>query len=751
MKASLTTKLVVLTTALAVVGVVAGFFVVTLVVRSHTKRLLAATLAHHQDTLSHLQRESLEGMVKTSSLLADSPTLRAALETYAGEDEREGGIAAELLATVQAEADKVAGAADRDLLVVTDREGRVLAASGRSAEKPRAGEDLSAAPVIARVLDPVRAKGDAATLLTLSGTPYRVGCVPIVLRGFLIGTLTVGDRLDASFVEGLGRTFDCDFALLSGGRLAGSTLPALGGPAGVPKRSGDGPVVARWGGEEYVVAAVPFGSDGRGNEVDLLLLNSLTRALGSSNRSLAEALVACGVLAIAVGGIFAWRMSRTIVSPLDRFVALVAKVAATGERGERFPRPTGCVEVDALSETFDDLQDSLAAHERRLRDTQREELERLDRLKESEKLAALGRMLSGAAHEINNPLTGVLGNVEMALRAPSLPADVRDRLLRIEKDGRRVSALVKNLLKISHRDTGARGAVDLREVLRETVEVRRHDFATAGMTLALELSDGRSVVHGSELELEQVFLNIVNNAFDALQGRPAAALRVTTARSAGRIVVTLEDNGPGLSQPAQVFDPFFTTKPVGKGTGLGLSICHSIVQSHGGEIAADNVASGGARFVISFPAHDGDVAAAPEQDAARPKPDASPFSASVLVVDDEPSIVELQADLLASLGAAVESVATGAEAIERLRARAFDLIVSDLKMPGGVSGEDLFRWVAENRPDAAGRFLFVTGDTAGGSWRDVEGAGARVLAKPFSIDEYLTAVRAAVEGRGRAS
>src|SRR5262245_43211392 len=184
MKASLTAKLVVLTTALAVVGVVAGFFVVTLVVRSHTKRLLAATLAHHQDTLSHLQRESLEGMVKASSLLADSPTLRAALETYAGEDERDAGIATELLATVQAEADKVAGAAGRDLLVVTDRDGRVLAASGGSAEKPRAGDDLSASPAIARVLDPSKPQGDGVTLLTLSGTPFRVGCVPIVLRGF---------------------------------------------------------------------------------------------------------------------------------------------------------------------------------------------------------------------------------------------------------------------------------------------------------------------------------------------------------------------------------------------------------------------------------------------------------------------------------------------------------------------------------------------------------------------------------------
>ncbi|HVQ35189.1 MAG TPA: hybrid sensor histidine kinase/response regulator, partial [Candidatus Bathyarchaeia archaeon] len=599
------------------------------------------------------------------------------------------------------------------------------------------GEDFAVHPVVARVLEPGKGTATGVNLLTLRGEPYRVGSVPIVLRGFLIGTLTVGDRLDETFVEKLARTFDCDVAILSAGSVAASTLPELRGP---------------WAGADdaYVVATVPFGSDGRGHTVDLLLLNSLTAALGSSGRSLAEALVACGAIAIVLGGIAVWGMSRTVVRPLDRFVAFVARVAATGECLERFPRPTGSVEVDALSETFDRLQDSLAAHERRLREAQREELTRLERLKESEKLAALGRMLSGAAHEINNPLTGVIGNVEMALRAPALPDDVRDRLLRIEKDGRRVSALVKNLLKISHRDTGTRGAVDLHAVLREAVEVRRHDFATAGMTLALTLHDGPSVLHGSELELEQVFLNIVNNAFDALHGRPDAALTIGTKLEGDRIVAVFEDNGPGLTRPAQVFDPFFTTKPVGKGTGLGLSICHSIVLGHGGSIAADNVPGGGARFTLTFPPFDGEVASkAPEAEA--PRDAGRPFQASVLVVDDEPSIVELQTDLLASLGAAVESVATGVEAIERLRERAFDLIVSDLKMPGGVSGEDLFRWVAKNRPDAAGRFLFVTGDTAGGAWRETEGAGARVLAKPFSMDEYLAAVREAVEGRPRAS
>ena len=746
--ASLTAKLVGFTTLLAVVGVVAGFFVVTVLVRSHTQKLLAATLSHHQTTLTHLQREGLEGLVRTSSLLADSPTLRAALETYEDEDATDAATASELLTTIQTEADKIAFALDHDLLVVTDRRGRVLAASGPTKDTPRAGDDLSSQPVVERALEPMPARGDRDfALLTVGGEPYRVGAVPIVLRGFLIGTLTVGDRLDAPFVDRLARTFDCDFAILASGKVLGSTVPALHGPVSLPAPSVDGkPRLARWGSEDYVVATIPFGSDGAGAAVDLVLLHSLTRALGSSNRSLAWALFACGLVAVAVGGFAAWRMSRSVVQPLDRFLGFVRGVAA-GDRSTRFARSTGCLEVDALSDTFDQLLESLLAHEKRLREAAREELDRLDRLKESEKLAALGRMLSGAAHEINNPLTGVIGNVELLLRSPALPDDVRERLSRIERDARRVSALVKNLLKISHRDTGARGPVDVHAVLQEAADVRRHDFATAGMTLALELCAGEVRVLGSELELEQVFLNVINNAYDALEGCASPTLTATTSAHEGRVTVCFEDNGPGLSQPAQVFDPFFTTKPVGQGTGLGLSICHSIVRGHGGEMTGENAVGAGARFTITLPAYAGPTRPAPAPRPRRADAALADLEALVLVVDDEPSIVELQKDLLETLGAAVESVTTGAEAIEILRERTFDLIVSDLKMPGGVSGEDLYRWVAEHRPEAAKKFLFVTGDVAGGAWSESEEIGARILAKPFSTDEYLRVVSDAIKSR----
>jgi two-component system NtrC family sensor kinase len=385
----------------------------------------------------------------------------------------------------------------------------------------------------------------------------------------------------------------------------------------------------------------------------------------------------------------------------------------------------------------------------------REELDRLERLKESEKLAALGRMLSGAAHEINNPLTGVIGNVDVMLLDDRLEAEPRGRLEKVRREAQRVAALVRHLLKISHRDTGEKAVVDVNAILREAAEVRQHDFVRAGMTLKLDLAAQPIRVLGSELELHQVFLNIINNALDALKdGGPSPCVTVRTSASDGKAIIVLSDNGPGMKSPKQVFDHFYTTKPVGQGTGLGLSICYAVVHQHGGQITAENPPAGGAQFTIELPL-------APARDAAKPKPSdpvaASPsapdsLDASILVVDDEPTLVDLQREILEALGAVVVGAASGSEAIEQLRRRPFDLIVTDMRMPGGVSGQDLFRWVESNLPESKRRFVFLTGDNAGdGSRSFVDSVGARCVMKPFSMEEYVRTMRDTVGELRRSS
>jgi len=751
---SLGARLIGFSTLLTAVAVCLAFLLLSFSLRRHTKDLLAGTLAHHQRTMLHLQRRGLEELLRTSTLMTDSPTLRAAIETYASEASPRAPARTDLLTTIQQELDKVAGGLGRDLLLVTDRTGRVLAASGAASAGPAIGRDLSDLPALRRALEqdgPVGPQNLA--VWSLDHDWLRVGSVPIVLQGFVIGTLTVGDRIDDGFVRELRRSFDCDFVVLAGDQVVGSTLAARLGPDDLarlssrPQRDADSPSVARLGGAEFVRTSVALGSDEQGRAFELYLLHSLDQALGNSNRLLGVVLASCGLAAVLLAGLAGWWMSRSVLRPLEAFVAFMRSVADSGDHSRRFEAGIACTEVATLHRAYEHLMQSLREHERRLLLAAREDLDRLERLKESEKLAALGRLLSGAAHEINNPLTGVVGNLELLLRGDDLAPQTRERLERIRREGQRISALVRNLLKISHRDSGERGVVDVHAVLNETVDVRRHDFACAGMQLVLELAPVAPRVLGSELELHQLFLNIVNNAHDALAeaGGPSPRLTVRSSVSAGQVLVEFEDNGPGMQSPKQVFDHFYTTKQIGKGTGLGLCIAYAVVQKHGGEISAQNRPEGGARFRIALPLAELREATPPAtvELAASGHAAAEPtLAASVLVVDDEPTIVDLQKEILESLGAEVVAVASGREAIDVLERRPFDLIVTDLKMPGGVSGQDLYRWVESNRPTAIRGFVFVTGEMDGGPALDlVQRSGARYLLKPFSVEEYVEALQ----------
>jgi CheY-like chemotaxis protein len=209
------------------------------------------------------------------------------------------------------------------------------------------------------------------------------------------------------------------------------------------------------------------------------------------------------------------------------------------------------------------------------------------------------------------------------------------------------------------------------------------------------------------------------------------------------VVVVVEDGGGGMKDPSKVFDHFYTTKEIGKGTGLGLSITHAIIQGHRGRITAENRKEGGARFTVRLPAA---IAEAPRQ--VPPRPVEGPAAAtaslpvSVLLVDDEPSILELQAAILTSVGSLVVGVPTAQEALAQLQRRHYDLIVLDLKLPGGQTGEQLYRHLETNQPALLPRILFVTGDSASESTRAfLERSGRRFLLKPFSVEDYLHALR----------
>jgi two-component system NtrC family sensor kinase len=234
------------------------------------------------------------------------------------------------------------------------------------------------------------------------------------------------------------------------------------------------------------------------------------------------------------------------------------------------------------------------------------------KLMHAEKMAAVGQLVSGVAHEVNNPLTAILGFADLLLENPELGDDVKDDLQVIVQESQRTREIVQNLLSFARQTPPEKQGVDVNQVLRRTISLRAYDLGSHDIELAEEFDAQLPEIIGDAHQLQQVFLNILNNACDAVRetGR-RGRVKIRTARAGNLIEVSFRDNGTGISNPERIFDPFYTTKEVGKGTGLGLSICYGIVREHSGEITCfNNEDSEGATFAIRLPMRaDGKAAA----------------------------------------------------------------------------------------------------------------------------------------------
>jgi two-component system NtrC family sensor kinase len=226
------------------------------------------------------------------------------------------------------------------------------------------------------------------------------------------------------------------------------------------------------------------------------------------------------------------------------------------------------------------------------------------KLMHTEKMAALGQLVSGVAHEVNNPLAAIVGFTDLLIENPEIPDDARDELRVILQEAQRTRVIVQNLLSFARQMPAQQEPVPVNSVLQQTLKLRSYDFSNHGVEVAEEYDERLPLVVGDPHQLQQVFLNILNNAYDAMQQtRRPGKIEIQTARRNGQIEMSFRDNGTGIAQLDRIFDPFFTTKEVGKGTGLGLSICYGIVRAHQGEIFARNNANGiGCTFTVRLPA-----------------------------------------------------------------------------------------------------------------------------------------------------
>jgi two-component system NtrC family sensor kinase len=242
------------------------------------------------------------------------------------------------------------------------------------------------------------------------------------------------------------------------------------------------------------------------------------------------------------------------------------------------------------------------------------------KLAHSEKMATIGRLVSGVAHEVNNPLAAILGFTDLLLENPEVPKAAREDLQIILQETQRTKDIVQDLLSFARQRPVQREPVLINSVLRQTIKLRSYDFASHGVEVTEDFEKALPPALGDSQQLQQVFLNILNNAYDAVQeaGR-RGRIRIHTRRQAEMIEVAVSDNGTGIADPERIFDPFYTTKQAGKGTGLGLSICYGIVRAHGGEIQCWNEDAGiGSTFVVRLPvATESALAAAAAKEAGR--------------------------------------------------------------------------------------------------------------------------------------
>lgn len=374
---------------------------------------------------------------------------------------------------------------------------------------------------------------------------------------------------------------------------------------------------------------------------------------------------------------------------------------------------------------------------------QRDELIRIrDIAHQNEKLSAMGGLLAGVAHELNNPLAVVVGHALMLQEDITDPA-FKAPLDKISQSAERCARIVKTFLAIARQKPMTLVPASMNEIIMTALDVCGHGLRQAGIALNIDLAKDLPDLQVDEDQIAQILINILTNAEHALAGVPGAEIEISTRLNpATRMVTaTFSDNGPGVPRDirGRIFEPFFTSKPVGEGTGLGLSISHRIASAHGGNIELAESPTGGACFTVTLP-RNANPSADFEQAPLKPA-EAQIQSLSVLLVEDEQDVADMIKRILRGKDMQVTHCGNGNEALATLtRGQQFDVIVSDLKMQG-LSGIDMMLEIDAQWPSYRERSCFVTGDSMGNTLSQYKSLSSRpVLEKPFSPSELVDLV-----------
>lgn len=375
-------------------------------------------------------------------------------------------------------------------------------------------------------------------------------------------------------------------------------------------------------------------------------------------------------------------------------------------------------------------------------------------LRESSRLAALGQLAAGVAHEINSPLAVIMGHAELLAQEESIEK-ARSRCAIIVSETKRVAKIVGNLLSFARQHNVRQLRVDVKPVLERAITMKSNEFKISNIGVNTQFSPDLAPIAVDPYQIIEVMLNLLTNAQHAMvEAHGGGEINISASRSEDGVIVTVNDDGPGIPPEylTRIFEPFFSTKGVGQGTGLGLSICHGIIKQHGGSIWAESNVDRGTTFYIKLPLATSDTRALDEDPSLDPEvPQSSQIDTPataihVLAVDDEPLILQLLTEVLPRDGFIVDVAVDGEDALSKMEWKKYDCVILDMKMPR-MNGSQFLQRLKDSNSDLLNKCVILTGATLNPEILELAAStGTPLITKPFSYDDVLSAIRRTVGG-----
>jgi signal transduction histidine kinase/CheY-like chemotaxis protein len=637
-----------------------------------------------------------------------------------------------------------------DILIYASNRGKILDVEKNDPAIPIPEFEAAAAPALQLAL-----RGDEKVdTVCVGGKLYDVVTIPANnLDNEQIGVLTLGTEIGGAAAQEFSKLTQSQIALMAGGRVTISTLPGLDANAQIaqafggamPANDNEGtetkvkPILLN--GVHYYGIAGQFASLKTKSNLGYVLLSSREESLAAmkATRHLLSGLGFLAVIfCVAAVGLFVNRVTEPL-----RELRQGAEAVGGGDFNRRVDVHSRD-ECGQLALVFNAMTESIQQSRTQLEKTVESLKTTQEQLVQSEKLSAVGKFVAGVAHELNNPLASVVGFSEV-LTQTAPDAKSRQYSETIFKSAMRCKRIVQSLLSFARREQSERKLASANNLIEMILEIVGYSLRTGNIEVVTRLEPNLPLVLVDTGQIQQVLLNIINNAQEAIQGggKPGR-IQISTETRAPNIRITVQDNGPGIPREhlRRLFDPFFTTKEIGKGTGLGLSLCYGYIKEHGGTITPMSDLGKGATFLIELPI--AEKTEAPVETVTMPKVEKiNPQEGRgkrILVIDDEKPILNLIHDNFRLRGYEVETAENGKTALSKLEQNHFDVAFCDWKMPG-LNGQQVYEQLRRTNPRFCQRIIFITGDVINEQMREfLETEKRPCLTKPFSLSELHTTV-----------